>query len=167
MSLQNLWLSLNKRGWEYWPLNVSCFEQIDDSHYLQYQNMAFCAGFGCTWATMWLWWLSLKWWQAADNLIQNVCIESLILRLIMAWNIIHEICLMLSLELNAELIAHLRHTIWGCFVLLHLVIWRSVLYWLSFMMWYCVVQGVSNTVISSGQQPFCRVKWPLPETPRS
>ena len=37
-----------------------------DSYDVQYQKYVFRAGFGRTWATLWLWRFSLKWWQAAE-----------------------------------------------------------------------------------------------------
>ena len=54
---------LNKRVWEHWLLTASCFEQIHDSYDMQYQKMVFHAGSECTWATLLLWWLRLKWNQ--------------------------------------------------------------------------------------------------------
>ena len=61
-------LVLNKGVWEYCLLIVMFWT---DSWFLwqynvQYQRMVFHADFGCTWATLLLWWLSLKWWQAAE-----------------------------------------------------------------------------------------------------
>ena len=60
----DLYLFWTDSGWSIQQYNV------------QYQKIVFHAGFGCSWATLLLWWLSLTWWQAAEYWIQNFVLRS-------------------------------------------------------------------------------------------